>query len=500
MNVKIIGRHFVANLLIFYCLIVNGQVTFNKTYNFSNGDEGSLSVVVVEDGYILIGNGWGYEVGGYFDTKLKYCKIDFEGNTLWKKFIGADSESYYDYYFSTIRAMDNKLILSGYHIYYNEDEEEINRHVFLLKFDPATGDTIFYKEYPNDHQTGLQVREFSNGDLLISVYDSDDPVAGYFIKTDADGNFIWEKGYGEDAQGNTTDFKINDDDTYYVLNRYNFCAPPGYFLKQYDSSGVEIWSSSFDEECAGHAILSIMGGFVGSGVNYPDAPFNAYTYRANAAGEILWKYATTWDYDTISDNELYTNDFEELPNGDLLIAGYYANYDGDYRGFVSKVNIEGEPYWERVYSSQLLYPELDNRLHDIAICNDGGIIISGAAYSNDLSEDQNFWALKLDSMGCLTPGCDTLDIAIMELPFDEDIVIYPNPAKDLFIIQSGSNFTNDVLVRVLNISGQLVDEQIIPKGANSLTMHTNNLEDGMYIIKITDIQSRSFVQKLIVSR
>lgn len=85
--------------------------------------------------------------------------------------------------------MDGNIVVSGYHIY----PAAANRHTFLLKFNPATGDTILYREYPNDHQTGLQVREFSNGDLLISVYDSDDPVAGYFIKTDAAGNFIWEK-------------------------------------------------------------------------------------------------------------------------------------------------------------------------------------------------------------------------------------------------------------------------------------------------------------------
>ena len=496
MSVKKTGRYFFANLMMFYCLIVNGQVTFNKTYDFSNGDEGSLSVVVVDEGYIIVGNGWGYETAEYFDSKLKYCKIDWAGNLIWQKHIGIDFESFYDYFLSTIKTLDGNIVVSGYHIY----PAAANRHTFLLKFNPATGDTILYREYPNDHQTGLQVREFSNGDLLISVYDSDDPVAGYFIKTDAAGNFIWEKGYGTDGQGNTIDFKINEDDTYYVLNRYNFCSPPGYFLKQFNSSGVEIWSSTFYEECAGHAVLSIMGGFVGSGVNYPDLPFNAFTYRANEAGEILWKYATTWDYDTISDNELYTGDFEELSNGDLLITGYYAYYDGGYRGFVSKVNIDGVPYWERAYTAQQLFPDMDNRLHDIAVCPDGGIIISGAAYSNDLSEDQNFWALKLDSMGCLTPGCDTLDVAMMELPFNDEIVMFPNPAKDFFIIQSGSHFANDALVQVLTMAGQLVEEHTIPKGANALTLHVNHYENGVYLIKVTDGQSRSFVQKLIVNK
>lgn len=44
---------------------LNGQVTFNKTIDFNEGDEGVISVVVLEDGYVLIGNGWGYEAGEY---------------------------------------------------------------------------------------------------------------------------------------------------------------------------------------------------------------------------------------------------------------------------------------------------------------------------------------------------------------------------------------------------------------------------------------------------
>lgn len=51
------SRYLLPAFLIFYCFIASGQITFNKTYDFSNGDEGSLSIVPVEDGYILVANG-----------------------------------------------------------------------------------------------------------------------------------------------------------------------------------------------------------------------------------------------------------------------------------------------------------------------------------------------------------------------------------------------------------------------------------------------------------
>ena len=89
---------------------------------------------------------------------------------------------------------------------------------------------------------------------------------------------------------------------------------------------------------------------------------------------------------------------------------------------------------------------------------------------------------------------------MMELPFNDEIVMFPNPAKDFFIIQSGSHFANDALVQVLTLAGQLVEEHTIPKGTNALTLHIDHFENGVYLIKITDGQSRSFVQKLIVNK
>jgi hypothetical protein len=98
MNILKRGKYIISALSVLCVIQVSAQITFNKTYDFSAGDEGALSLVSVEDGYILIGNGWGYEVGGYFDEKLKYMKTDFEGNVVWQRVYGQDSVSYYNWF------------------------------------------------------------------------------------------------------------------------------------------------------------------------------------------------------------------------------------------------------------------------------------------------------------------------------------------------------------------------------------------------------------------
>jgi hypothetical protein len=187
MNILKRGRYIISALSVLCVIQVSAQITFNKTYDFSAGDEGALSMVLVDDGYVLIGNGWGYEAGGYFDEKLKYMKTDFEGNVIWQRVYGKDSVSYYNWFMCGTQTMDSNIAFAG-NIYVDGESD-----VILMKFNPENGDTIFLKQYPSENfQVGFQAREFSDGKLLILAEDLDEE-GPFIIKTDEDGNYLWDK-------------------------------------------------------------------------------------------------------------------------------------------------------------------------------------------------------------------------------------------------------------------------------------------------------------------
>jgi hypothetical protein len=366
--------------------------------------------------------------------------------------------------------------------------------IYLAKIDPTDGDTLLFQIYNyDDYQYGHFVREFSDGNLLILATDYYNPNATFLMKTLSNGETVWQKNYGN-IMG-TTGLGITEDDTIFFSNGNPFCEPKGYTIYKIDSSGNEINSNAFDSDCATIIIPSKIGGFIGSGINLPEYFYNAYTFRADEAGEILWKYDTTWDIDTMYNNELYADIIEELPNGDLYVAGYYsARPTGKYIGFITKINKNRNPYWERQYTSQNLF-DFDNRVHDIALTDDGGLIIAGAAFSEDLSEDQNFWLLKLDSMGCLIPGCDTLITLIMELPYDKaGILVYPNPVTTEAIVQITLNDvadTDNLVCELTNISGRVVKQIEVGSShyalnGNKLTfpLRRENLQPGVYLLQI----------------
>lgn len=487
-----LSRYLLPALLFFYSY-TRAQITFNKTINFWNGAEPATSVLELSDGYFLLGQGWGYEVGNYFDSKIKYAKIDFEGNVIYKRFIGEEGKRFYPGW-KCIQTEDSSVVFSG--SCFTIDES--NSNVELFKIDPGSGDSILHKIYDSDnYQFGESLDEYSDGTLLINMYDEDYPTT--LMRTTADGEIIWQHSYGVSNEGTGSRIKLIND-TVTILTYFGSCVPLGFKWRQIDIDGVVHHEEFLEDECAYYGVRSAIDGFLGGAVDHPDNPYGSYIFKMNEEGDFLWKYYTSWDLDTLYDFGLQLFAFEELPNGDIVISGYYAaNPLGAYRGFVSKINAEGDPYWERIYTSNG-DPYDDNLINDVALTSDNGIILAGAANSYDASEAQNFWVLKLDSMGCLTPGCDTLDDAVFELPFNEEIVVFPNPANTYFVLQSGENFTENADVTIYSTNGEFMQKEEIQKGSNSLYVHSANLPVGMYIIKISDRQNRTVIKKLFISR
>ncbi len=480
---------------------LDSQVTFNKTIDFNEGDDVGISVIVLEDGYVLIGNGWGYEVGDYFDEKLKFTKIDLEGNVVWQNVLGDSGVSYYCENQSAILTQDGNVLFSG------PRQTLIESEMYLLKIDPATGDTIFLKRYGFDgHIYGLQVKEFSDGNLLYSGWDSNDSYGFHFVKLNSEGELIWIKRYGTNNELNPTNFSIGSNDSVYVINSDSPILPEGYHYRIIDSAGIETSSTTFHTDYLFYGLKSNDGGMYGPGAYFPSPPYQSYVFKTDKYGEVVWKYESLIDIDTLSHQELYPGLAKELPNGDFIVMGYYAsNYSSHYVGIVSKISSGGVPYWERYYTATADY--FNDRINDLALTPDGGFIGVGAGFSETTSEDQNFWAIKFDSLGCLVPGCDTLIIGVMEMPYTEsNILIYPNPVVDEAIIQiTGITNMGSMSILITDITGKFIYQQSISNREIAETNNTkrfgfsrNNINSGVYILTVYNNNQPIGIKKIVI--
>lgn len=76
----------------------------------------------------------------------------------------------------------------------------------------------------------------------------------------------------------------------------------------------------------------------------------------------------------------------------------------------------------------------------------------------------------------------------------ESVKIFPNPAQDYITITNSRNVDT---VEIYNILGKLV-KRIKTSQENTLELDLTNLNNGMYLVKITDINANTKSQKLIV--
>jgi hypothetical protein len=83
--------------------------------------------------------------------------------------------------------------------------------------------------------------------------------------------------------------------------------------------------------------------------------------------------------------------------------------------------------------------------------------------------------------------------------FEEPMIAYPNPADQSVTVQYQSNTPDAVEVTVYNILGSQVykQKQAAQAGGNTLSVPVNNLQNGQYVLSVTNGKKRQVV-KIIV--
>jgi len=77
--------------------------------------------------------------------------------------------------------------------------------------------------------------------------------------------------------------------------------------------------------------------------------------------------------------------------------------------------------------------------------------------------------------------------------------LYPNPAKDHLTIQC-SDHRGDIIIKLINYSGQIVKVITLPAGLNMTHIPTDHLGTGAYWVLFTDEEGHSTIEKLIISK
>ena len=383
----------------------------------------------------------------------------------------------------------------------------------LLLYD-LDGDTVWTRSLtsPPYYWSGKQIQQTMDGGFLIcGSTNATGFEDGFTIRTDSQGNELWRETYGWTSpvyiDGFTAIAEAADGELYMSGSRFLSIDESRHWVQRTAPDGGVRWSVSWGggyKEGATN-LITLMDGQVlvcgGSGYGPDYTAMRPYLAKLDTAdGSRMWEreYGST-EYSTL----LFAA--KECPNADIIACG--VSYEvGEQQGLLLRASAGGDSLWMRTYYYQdTAMSEGTGRFFDVMPTQDGGFIAAGVAYNPANAPyppgySQDTWVVKVDSLGCIVPGCDGVGVAELITNLSGAMSVFPNPAHGSVVVRvdlpMNMRQDPDLHLSLVNGQGQVVVKEPAQQGDNTLGLSA--LSAGMYYVHLSSGTTWLSGAKLIV--
>jgi hypothetical protein len=319
----LLGARYYIDLLTddFYLIKTDehGKLEWEKTYGGSDREGGRSLVQTSDGGYALAGSTTSFGAG---NIDFWLVKIDSDGNMMWNQTYGGTET---DSVTSMVQTSDGGYALLG-----RTNSFGAGIWVFwLVKTDPD-GEMIWNQTYGGT--------QWDEPNSLIQTSDGGYALAGYtesfgeggkdywLIKADSEGNIVWSQTYGGTEADDATAMVKTSDGGYVLVGSSTSIALSGVWLVKTDADGNIVWSKRLIP--AGSQLSDITsivetsdGGYALTG----DAPYHSiWVIKTDANGDILFyeSYEAETGWHISSDCMIHAS------NDDYVLAGHISPVEG----------------------------------------------------------------------------------------------------------------------------------------------------------------------------
>ena len=366
---------------------------FQKTFGGTNWDSGNQILITNDGGYIILATTASFGAGDY---DILLIKTDNSGNEEWNNTFGG-SES--DFGHSIKQTSDGGYIIVGV----TESFGAGQRDVYLIKTDNH-GKELWSRTFGGEYfETGSSLEETSDGGYIIVGYKGviyNDDLDIYLIKTDSSGYELWSKTFGGNKQDFGYSVKQTTDGGYIIAGRraYENNDTDAWIIKT-DANGNNIWDKTYgdnDYEVAYRINQTVEGGYIITCSNSD----GVFLIETDNEGNEIWNKTFNERYYP------YANFYsvKQTSDGGYLIIGDYFNHETRdsiafyrYDIFLIKFDYQGNEQWNRTLGGED-YDSPGPTLQSF----DGGYIIVGGTHSFG-SGQSDVYLLKTDRLGNIFP-------------------------------------------------------------------------------------------------
>jgi regulation of enolase protein 1 (concanavalin A-like superfamily) len=338
----------------------NGTEQWNRTYGGPLEDVGYGIVQTADGGYAIAG----YETSLTNSTMMVWLlKTDTNGNMQWNKTYGAGLE---DGAYSLCQTSDGGFIMTGFS--YNNTKGGWD--AFLLKTD-AEGNLMWNQSYGGSiKEVGHCVEQTSDGGYIFAGYTESYGVQGgniygegaenlWVVKTDANGTEQWNQTFGGYNYDDSFAVQQLSDDGYMVAGTTQSYYTNGTMMPAYDAN----------------------------------ATLRAYLIRLDANGTMLWTKTYGGNYSSA----IFSMDV--VPDG-YVLAGTSYTPEGNENILVSKIALNGTGEWAYTYGGTK-----NDVGYSIRLINNG-FVVAGAtqSFAENNSQDGFLMTIGENGTGILSPS------------------------------------------------------------------------------------------------
>jgi hypothetical protein len=376
---------------------------------------------------------------------LPVISIADPGDIIWQRDFGRSGE--YDGANSVCASGDGCYVIGGRSEYWMTD----NHDFFLLKFS-TDGDTLWSRTYGGDEFENARCVEItSDGGYVLAGYTGSFGMGGYdfyLVKTDSDGNLLWDRAYG--GQNNDMGYAVRQTaDGGFIMVGQTASFGGGafdFYMVRTDSNGDTIWTATYGgngNEMAYSVEVMPDGGFIVLGSTPRPAPGSEdiLLVKIDSNGTLEWVKS----YGANNYDSWIAYSIRPTLDGNFILGGYIWTPSLGQDALLMKIDVNGDSIWTRTYGTFDGWEEMRSARQ----ARDGTFILAGS-YTEPIQWDLQFLLIKADIDGNLlwteNYGGDRDDQG-------SDVV--PTPQGDYIIVGNSESFPpGDQQCYALKIEGE----------------------------------------------
>jgi len=313
-------------------------------------------------------------------------RFDARGNLLWEKTYDNQNSSYFR---SIIKTDDNGYMLSG--LAFVSGSKGMEK--YFVKTD-VNGNILWESTLggsDNDSANGVAKAD-DGGYVAVGTTFGEDIQDIYISKIDSNGVVVWERIIDLFQNDKAYAISKTSNNTYIISGTSlgNQDLDSGIFILEMDDNGNLLWQRIYKNVSECYKILKddddnyIIAGHSNSSTNTDK---DVYLFKINSTGDVIWEKNYLKSGDDVA------NSMDKSLDGGYLVSGFTTNtQQGDRDAFLLKVDYNGNIIFHKTYGRNK-----NDVGNSIKATEDCGIVIAGYSFNNN----SNYYFLKTDRNGNL---------------------------------------------------------------------------------------------------